>query len=226
MCAIIGIQSRSFDLSLLERLLIESSVRGLHATGVAFQTDDGTIQVLKEPIGAEDFLRKYPASTFLRGDGSLNLIAHCRYSTSDLEWNQPFLRADGSLALVHNGVVSQAEPEQWGVKTESRNDSELLLHFDQPLKQFPEASIAACTLSADGILSAFRNGKRPAYYAEVEGGVVVASTSDILHRCSLYPYRMGAGAMLTAKDGNYLLRQVENFKECIPCTTKRTSSMA
>ena len=56
------------------------------------------------------------------------MIGHCRYSTSDLQYNQPIYNDDYSIA--HNGVVSQEMPERWkelyGYDCKTKNDSELI----------------------------------------------------------------------------------------------------
>lgn len=189
MCAIIGYVSTKPDWDLVRRLFLESSVRGLHATGAVWYKQ-GKLHMAKEPLPAAEFLLRHPPEEWQDEDGSLRFIAHCRYSTSDLEWNQPFLRKDGSRGLVHNGVVSQAPPETWedtyGVRTEGRNDSELLLHSDDPWEQFPDASVAVCELLADGTLLAYRNGKRPAYFSPLrDRGYAITSTLDIARRCGL-----------------------------------------
>lgn len=198
MCTIIGAaltKANWKDIMLLHNILLESRIRGLHATGVSY-LEGGVIQTIKEPMGAAEFLKHYSFADFVDDDGSLRLIAHCRYSTSDLEFNQPI--ANSQLALVHNGVISQELPENWeglyGFKCDTKNDTELLFKTveaqigytekgDDPLACWPDSSVAAIELYNSGYLRAYRNGRRPLYWAWYESkGFLIVSTADILIR--------------------------------------------
>jgi len=116
------------------------------------------------------------------------MIAHTRYSTSDLKYNQPL--GNDRLAIVHNGVISQSNPKGWkkefGLTTKTTNDSELILQSlnagEHPLNKF-KGSMAVCGISEDGELFAFRNSERPLWYQQFGNGVIFASTKDILWRC-------------------------------------------
>jgi len=193
MCGVIGavIPDCSYDdLALLRKLFLESSIRGLHATGVAY-VKRGQVLYFREAIPANQFLEKYDLSDCIDQNGTLHLIGHCRYSTSDLEFNQPMVSPD--LALVHNGVVTQDPRNNWetmfDLVTLGGNDSELLLRGlvdkgKSPLELFPDASLAVVELHRDKTLRFYRNGLRPLYFANLPNslGCVVASTADILHR--------------------------------------------
>jgi asparagine synthetase B (glutamine-hydrolysing) len=189
MCAIIGAvlyNPTNDDFDLLKELFIQSSIRGLHATGYSY-VKAGIVESRKGPEDATTFLRNKYFRDCVDND-ELHLIGHCRYSTSDLEYNQPI--ANKKLSIVHNGVISQEPPESWkdlyGYDCETKNDSELILQSikadKNPLKEFKQASIAACELHKDKKFYFYRNGKRPLYYAFYNGGIVVSSTKDILHR--------------------------------------------
>lgn len=189
MCAIIGAvlyNPTSDDFDLLKELFIQSSIRGLHATGYSY-VKAGVVETRKGPEDATTFLRnKYFRDCV--DNNALHLIGHCRYSTSDLEYNQPI--ANKKLSIVHNGVISQEPPETWkelyGYDCETKNDSELILQAvkagNSPLKEFQNASIAACELHADKSFYFYRNGKRPLYYSKYKTGIIVSSTKDVLHR--------------------------------------------
>jgi glutamine phosphoribosylpyrophosphate amidotransferase len=187
MCAVIGIFLRRVttqDIDVVTRVIFESRIRGLHATGVSYVNAKG-LQTIREPVPANEFLKTYPVQSFVDGN-TLTMIAHCRYSTSDLTYNQP-LYTD-TLSVVHNGVISQELPENWerlyGCKTETKNDSELLLHSPNPLSDWKQASIAAIELRPNKDMRYYRNGKRPLYHAMLPNGVIVSSTADILRRAS------------------------------------------
>lgn len=166
-------------------------IRGKHATGVSYVAD-GRVHTIKEPIPADEFIKKHDVYDWRNEDGNLYCIGHVRYSTSDLRFNQP-ISSDG-LSIVHNGVISQEPPEDWerlyGYKVETRNDSELILRCieakENPLLKFHPASMAVCKIDADKIISAFRNEARPLYRTYImEKGWVFASTKDIMVRSGL-----------------------------------------
>lgn len=185
MCGIIGFASPVPNPKLLSTLIEESSIRGLHATGFSYLQDGILVTwIYKGP--AEQAKKHIPPEVF----SSSRVLGHFRYSTSDLEYNQPI--SDESVSIIHNGVVSQADPSHWGqlygLRCEGKNDSELILRAtlagQEPLQVFPEASMAVCQLNKD-TLSFYRNGKRPIWYHHSEGCLIVASTKDILKRSSL-----------------------------------------
>ena len=119
------------------------------------------------------------------------LIAHCRYSTSDIEWNQPIVSKD--IAVVHNGVITQADSTTWedtyNYKFETKCDSEILLRAweNQTHGLFLEGSMATILLDARRTASMhfFRNEQRPLYYAQTHKDTFVASTKDILVRAGI-----------------------------------------
>lgn len=190
MCAIVGMESLDAEgfgdeaLEDFQSVLIESSIRGRHATGVSWYNQQ--IEAIISGGPADSFLKAYGVD-YLKGLRSAT--AHCRYSTSDLRYHQPIYSVQGSLA--HNGVVSQDPLEDWpelfGYAPETPNDSELLFRalVDQGLKGFslfPEASIAAVWMDAEGRLYGYRNGQRPLWIAETQTVRWYASTRDILRR--------------------------------------------
>jgi len=196
MCAVIGALIKSpskEDFEALKRVFIESKIRGMHATGISFLpnwTDD--IITIKEAIPADAFVEKHMHSDnfkeFVNKDGNLYLIGHCRYSTSDLEYNQPI--GNDSHSIVHNGVITQELPERWqelyGYKTVTKNDSELVQHSNDPLAEFSNMSMAVCELTAcTKELTVYRNGKRPLYLTNLPNGVIITSTADIPKRAEL-----------------------------------------
>jgi glutamine phosphoribosylpyrophosphate amidotransferase len=191
MCGVIGVSivnPTNADLQTIRNLFIESRIRGKHATGVTFYKD-GKLNTIKEPIPADEFIEKYDPSDWVC-DNKINLIGHCRYSTSDLQFNQPI--ADSELSLVHNGVISQELPENWsklyGFETQTRNDSELLFHT---LKEgnapsyWEDASISAIWLTKQGQIEYYRNGKRPLWVFEDDRSLILTSTKDIAKRAGI-----------------------------------------
>lgn len=191
MCAVIGAYLPGVSqegLAVVKRLFAESEIRGLHATGLTYYKD-GELHTIRDTIKGSDFFKKYDIETMI-DEGQLRLIGHCRYSTSDLEFNQPMINE--SMALVHNGVISQESPERWkelfGYDFQTRNDSEILLQsltHEHSFSRWEEASISCCYMNKEGELFAYRNGKRPLHFAEGRLGLFVASTKNIISRVDL-----------------------------------------
>lgn len=195
MCAVIGAilkEPTKQDFALLRNVFVESKIRGMHATGISFLPKWSTgIETIKEPIPADQFVEKHLHDDNLRDmvaqDGNLYLIGHCRYSTSDLEFNQPMFHADKSI--VHNGVITQELPENWkelyGYDCITKNDSELVLHSRDPLREFSNMSMGVVELHKDRRLRFYRNGKRPLYLTNVPNGCIITSTADIAKRAGI-----------------------------------------
>jgi len=191
MCAIVGAvirQPSANDFQLLKRVFLESKIRGMHATGISYVKNNEIITE-KLPVPADEFPFKF--SEYVNEDGNLYLVGHCRYSTSDLEYNQPI--SNGNFSVVHNGVITQELPEHWkelyGYNCETKNDTELLLHTIQedvsPLGRWKDASLSVCVLSREKSIKVFRNGKRPNYLTLIPNGVIITSTEDISKRAGI-----------------------------------------
>jgi glutamine phosphoribosylpyrophosphate amidotransferase len=187
MCSIIGalIQNpTSKDFETIRKVFLESKIRGMHATGLSYVKANSVV-TQKLPVSADKF--PFDFESYLNEDGNLYLIGHCRYSTSDLEYNQPI--ANGTHSIVHNGVITQELAENWdklfNYKCETKNDSELVLHSDSPLEEYTDASMAVCELTVDKELLAYRNGKRPLYLTSLVNGVIITSTADIPKRAGI-----------------------------------------
>jgi glutamine phosphoribosylpyrophosphate amidotransferase len=191
MCAIVGFESENVtekDLDILKKVLIESKIRGKHASGIAWFNGE-KICCEKKPMPMDRFLKEFDLEKIVH-NGKVKMIAHARYSTSDLEFNQPLI--SGNLAIAHNGVVTQEAPENWeklfGYKCETKNDSELLLRAiengDDIFEKFPSSSIAIVMLNRAGVIGK-RNGKRPLCKGYIGEGKIFASTFDILKRAGV-----------------------------------------
>ena len=194
MCAVIGAyieNPSSSDLVMLADVFRESSIRGLHATGVSW-VRGGQIDSRIDAVPATKFLESLDLQNCINEDGNLYLIGHCRYSTSDLAYNQPLWNEN--VSIVHNGVVSQEMPEKWkdlyGYDCKTRNDSELIVHTLQanksPLEEFPDSSMAVIELYKEKKLRFYRNGKRPIYFTSLRNGGIITSTKDIAKRADLH----------------------------------------
>ena len=191
MCAVIGtiIQNPSTkDFENLLRVFHESKIRGMHATGISY-VKHGKIHTEKYPVPANEFPFNLPA--YVNEDGNLYLVGHCRYSTSDLEYNQPI--ANENLSVVHNGVITQELPERWkelyGYDCETKNDTELILHTAEdcisPLVRWKDSSLAVVELHVDKVIRFYRNGKRPLYLTSISNGCIITSTADVPKRAEV-----------------------------------------
>jgi glutamine phosphoribosylpyrophosphate amidotransferase len=191
MCSVIGAiikEPRAEDLLMLQRVFLESKIRGMHATGISY-VKNGQIITDKRPVPADQF--PFNFESYINEDGNLYLVGHCRYSTSDLEYNQPI--ANDNLSVVHNGVITQELPERWkelyGYDCETKNDTELILHTAEdcisPLLRWKDSSLAVCELHVDKVLRVYRNGKRPLYLTNISNGCIITSTSDVPKRAEV-----------------------------------------
>ena len=191
MCSVIGaiIKTPSLtDFEMLKRVFHESRIRGLHATGLSY-VKNNKIHTQKLPVPADQFPFDFPE--YVNEDGNLYLVGHCRYSTSDLEYNQPI--SNDNFSVVHNGVITQELPEHWkelyGYECATKNDTELLLHTlednKSPLIHWQDASLAVCELHLNKKIRFYRNGKRPIYFTLIQDGCIITSTNDIAERAGL-----------------------------------------
>lgn len=205
MCSVVGIILKNptqKDFDSIKRVFLESKIRGMHATGISYVKNNRVITE-KHPVPADKFPWVFPS--YVNEDGNVYLVGHCRYSTSDLEFNQPI--ANSTTAVAHNGVITQELPERWeelyGYKCKTKNDTELLLHTIEdnecPLTKWQNASLAVCELWFCKKLRFYRNGKRPIYFTLVENGVIITSTEDIIVRTKIN------GVTSIAPLGAYLL---------------------
>ena len=191
MCSVIGAiikEPRAEDFLMLHRVFLESKIRGMHATGISY-VKHGKIITDKRPIPADEFPFNFPS--YVNEDGSLYMIGHCRYSTSDLEFNQPI--ANENLSVVHNGVITQELPEKWkelyGYDCETKNDTELILHTAEdcmsPLLTWKDSSLGVIELHVDKVIRFYRNGKRPLYLTNISNGCIITSTADVPKRAEV-----------------------------------------
>lgn len=205
MCGIIGVKANDIkDLSLARCLLEESQIRGKHSTGVSYITVNG-LKTIKDMIPSKEFITKYwsEVEQDIKEYGSVNLVAHTRYSTSgvvDVRNAQPI--ADNKLSIVLNGVITQSSPDKWlnefGVECTTTNDTEIA-HIKMksgvnPLrlsksKDDIRFSMAICALWDNGRIQFFRNGRRPQYHCNINPDLtIVASTKEIIKRAMVKNY--------------------------------------
>lgn len=233
MCGVIGVWANPTEENIhyIKRLFEESQIRGKHATGLSF-ISDGIVSVVN-PVPAREFVKEFDFNLFKTVSGSdwkIKLIGHCRYSTSDLEFNQPIFNQN--FSIVHNGVITQEDPELWkkhfGYDCKTRNDSELILkafeNGKEPIDEYKHASISALILSKRD-LCFFRNSTRPLWYTERGEDYFIASTKDILIRVfgeDVKAYKCESGAIYNINDNGFVVYSPQgdwdDFQVDLPCS--------
>ena len=179
MCAVVGAYSKDkVNLELFQRVMLQSMIRGKHASGIAWN-DNGKLayRVISE---SANFLEFKNIETNM-------IIGHARYSTSDLNFNQPI--TSEKIAIVHNGVISQENPNTWkaiyGYDFKTRNDSEIILRSYENKKHPLQLNGSIATIILDmtnkPTILFFRNEQRPLYYS-TDNDIYIASTKNILER--------------------------------------------
>lgn len=211
MCGVIGfnISNTEENYSLVKRLFIESTYRGLHSIGISF-IEKGHITTIKSK-DIDKFLSELIPTLKSITDTRLIGIGHCRYSTSFIDDLQPV--SDEHLSLAFNGVVTQKNPNKWleefGVICNSKNDAEILFNKRNqqlPISEFYEergkyGSFSVVELNKNGEIFFYRNEFRPLWYTTLtKSGVIIGSTKDILNRT---------------------LSSLDNIKKCKPFTSYR-----
>jgi len=192
MCAIIGYSCQQLsvpDIETIQKLFEESQIRGKHASGISY-IDNGRVITKIAPIPGGEFIKTIDLNQFIGTE--FNMVGHCRYSTSDIKYNQPI--ADEGLSVVHNGVITQEPFDKWtelfGYENfKTKNDTEILfksIKDENSLSDFHDASIATCVLESNPVtLSWYRNGKRPTSFYKKDKTIIISSTKDILLRSNL-----------------------------------------
>ena len=179
MCAVVGAFSKTkVDLELFQKVMVQSMIRGKHASGIAWNNNGKlAYRIIDE---SANFL------AFKNIDTNM-IIGHARYSTSDLNYNQP-IKTD-KIAIVHNGVISQEHPDTWkdtyGYNFNTKNDSEIVLRSYEnnkhPLQLDGSMATIILDMTEKPTILFFRNEQRPLYYS-TDKDIYIASTKNILER--------------------------------------------
>ena len=179
MCAVVGAFSKTIvDLDLFQKVMVQSMIRGKHASGIAWNNNGKlAYRIIDE---SANFL------AFKNIDTNM-IIGHARYSTSDLNYNQP-IKTD-KIAIVHNGVISQEHPDTWkdtyGYDFDTKNDSEIVLRSYEnnkhPLQLDGSMATIILDMTEKPTILFFRNEQRPLYYS-TDKDIYIASTKNILER--------------------------------------------
>ena len=201
MCGIVGYKSENpteEDLNLLQKIIFESKIRGLHSFGYSY-LENG--QLITE---------KYHDIKEIKLPIKNKIIYHNRYATSgdykDHKNNQPIHTND--MSLVFNGVLDmrtkQEMEEYYEITMQTDNDGEVLIQLcglnPVKIKDFvnnTKGSFAGIILTENNKMYAIRNKNRPCWILKRENATFIASTEDIFKRVdgSLKPTKLKSGAL-------------------------------
>lgn len=117
MCGICGVRrfgATPITQTQITALLVANERRGNHATGLALQQSDGTVDVYKDDTPAWSFVHKKTYEKFLDEklrEDTVTFLGHTRFATTGHQSvnnnNHPIF--DGKTAVVHNGMISNHE---------------------------------------------------------------------------------------------------------------------
>jgi glutamine---fructose-6-phosphate transaminase (isomerizing) len=168
MCGIVGyVGSRDATPILMEGLR-RLEYRGYDSAGLSLLGTDGDLHTVRR-AGKLDELQNALRTTPLRGTCG---IGHTRWAThgAPTETNaHPHMSRDGSIALVHNGIIENAgalrqKLEQEGVEFSSETDTEVVVHLIDRLWTRGGTLEEAVVAALDQVIGAY--------------GIVVVSSRD------------------------------------------------
>lgn len=189
MCGLVGYMSHDGIIrhrDYVSDLFLESTIRGLHAFGVAHHTPTG--------IHTRKFHDKELCVDYIKRTPYTNIVTHARYSQSG-DWrnhdnNHPV--CVGGYYLVFNGVISMATKEEmeaeYGYILDTYNDGELFIRHmmggGDPVEFVTRVGSFAGLWYEPSSCSiyALRNEYRPLWYLLCDDAVYYASTKDIFIR--------------------------------------------
>jgi glutamine phosphoribosylpyrophosphate amidotransferase len=183
MCSVIGYKG-IFNEQIVKKLLYNSRIRGIHAFGYSFYSEQKLI--------TKKFIEYKKFEQSLLEDKPSLFIAHFRYSTSGdykiIENNQPLL--DNDIAIAFNGVISQKTKEEieqeYNVKLKSDNDGYLLINRLEDKEFLLKKNISYALVGLkEKKLFCIRNKNRPLHLFEDKNLIIIASTKDILKRSGI-----------------------------------------
>tara|TARA_R100000655_G_scaffold18785_2_gene39410 strand:+ start:57 stop:698 length:642 start_codon:yes stop_codon:yes gene_type:complete len=210
MCAVVGAYSKDkVNLESFQRVIVQSMIRGKHASGIAWN-ENGKLayRVISESANFLEF----------KGIETNMIIGHARYSTSDLNYNQPI--TSDKIAIVHNGVISQENPNSWkdtyGYDFKTKNDSEIILksyeNKKHPLHLTGSMSTIILDLTTKPTMLFFRNEQRPLYYS-TNNGIFIASTKNILERSGFDHILKSESCVEYKIDGKFSTKSIRDSKK-------------
>lgn len=185
-------------------LLVANEKRGNHATGLALQQPDGSIQVYKGDTPAWEFVHRKEYRQFLDAnlrDDTITFLGHTRFATQGHQSrnnnNHPIFA--GKTAVVHNGGISNDDYMFKELKLERKceTDSDIIRAvldkhgftrkaLDMMNKFSGSAAFAAISPEFPGKLVLGRSGN-PIVLAGTDNYLIWSSEQDAIYR-ALRPY--------------------------------------
>ena len=119
---------------IIKKIYLESMIRGKHSSGVSFY-DGEKINLKVIPESSDKLVVNRDFLSLLNEILMKPFVGHVRYSTSDINYNQP-IKINNKFSIVHNGVITQREFEHW------KDDyKELLTNYKLKTKNDTESSL-------------------------------------------------------------------------------------
>jgi len=225
-------------------LLIRSQARGPHATGIAVIRRDGSYQLLKRPIPAEEFVETEEYEDVMAEiDNEVTIImGHTRFRTIGTETkpnnNHP-IRA-GKIIGTHNGTIYNAAyiADIYGLNRFADVDSEVLfrvankfrnpVHFKSKLKVFMgQMTAVMVNLNSPNKIRIYKGNKPFAvrWYDELDA-MIYASNGDYFESVenenyTTHDYRFKPNRSIQFNTEKEIKMKVSNFK-FIPMEKRRS----
>lgn len=204
---------------LAHNLLTQIETRGTHASGFAWYDADGGFGYYKQPKpGSQLSLAELPRN-------ARTVILHTRYATQgdrrDNRNNHPVISTDNSVALVHNGVISNDYRLRTGLGITKEEHGEVdslvipSIIAQQGVGELSQlsgyAAIAWLDNRYEGKLMIARLKSSPVAFTHLPNGAfVMASTGALLEMALLYSgleyggiFNLPEGSMI-AVDGGFI----------------------
>lgn len=167
----------------IRELLLASEHRGRDATGFVASTvpldypERRGIVMAKQPLPASDFVdsdRRFRSLHHRRCDaflGHVRAATHGDPLAAGNVNNHPFVSRDGSLFLVHNGVLQNHEEvaDKFSLRLSGQCDSEVLVRLAE-LSESPADGLTDCLTEAQGSMAV-------AVYDRTSGSIWLARNS-------------------------------------------------
>jgi glutamine---fructose-6-phosphate transaminase (isomerizing) len=159
MCGIVGYVGSKEAAPILVQGLRRLEYRGYDSAGIAVVGNDGDVHSLRR-AGKLDRLAEAVEAV---GPGGTCGIGHTRWATHGpptVENAHPHLSNDGSIALVHNGIIENAgslrtKLEQEGVTFRSDTDTEVVVHLIDRLWEEGGTLEDAVAAALDRVIGAY-----------------------------------------------------------------------
>lgn len=174
MCGLVGVAGKvtSKELDVFKDMLIMSTLRGVHSTGIAVGQRDKTVSVLKGPMNALDFIEHKKYDKVVDVTNKNFIIGHNRHATIGKHtWYNAHPFEFEHLVGAHNGTIDYNTRSDLDGYMDFDTDSEALFQHinNSSLKEALAIVSGAWALSwfdkRDRTINFVRNDQRTLYYA-------------------------------------------------------------